>query len=266
MKRYLVHVLLAALIGLGAYAGENDSLKMAVKADHRSEDNKARDKYRKPHEVLSWFGVKPDMTVVEIYPGGGWYTEILGPYLKDQGQLIAAVYDRNPETQAKWMAGANQRYADNCLSKPEVYGNIKAVDLVLPDKTELAPEGSVDMILDFRNAHNWVKWGEEAMVTSWFKALKKGGTVGLVDHRMDDDKEYNPRNGYVHQKQMVELMEKHGFKFAGSSDLLRNTADTKDHPKGVWTLPPSLALGEQDRDKYLKIGESDRLTLKFVKP
>lgn len=245
---------------------ENTDLLAAVAGDNRSEANKARDAYRRPVETLSFFGIKNNMTVIENWPGGGWYTEILAPYLKNKGQLIAATYDRNPESQQPWMKRLNQNFDDRFVSHPEIYGNIKVVGLLPADNPELAPAESVDAILDFRNAHNWIKADADNMIMAWHMALKPGGIVGLVDHRMDDDKPYNPDNGYVHEQQIIAAMARHGFKLEARSDLNRNPKDTKDHPKGVWTLPPTLTLKEQDRDKYLAIGESDRMVLKFVKP
>jgi predicted methyltransferase len=245
---------------------ENAALVGAIAGDHRSEANKARDMYRRPAETLRFFGITKDMTVIESWPGGGWYTEILAPYLKDGGQFIAATYDRNPDSQKSWMKRLNQNFDDKFVAHPETYGNITAVGLLPSDNPALAPPGSVDAILDFRNAHNWIKTEADSMIKTWYKALKPGGIVGLVDHRMDDDKEYNPDIGYVHEKQIIDAMVKHGFKLDARSDLNRNPKDTKDHPKGVWTLPPVLTLKDQDREKYLAIGESDRMVLKFVKP
>jgi len=244
---------------------KNAALTAAIAGDHRSEKNKARDVYRRPAETLRFLGITNGMTVIESWPGGGWYTEILAPYLKGNGQLIAATYDRNPDSQKSWMKRLNQNFNDKFVAHPETYGTITVVGLLPSDNPELAPPGSVDAILDFRNAHNWIKTEADSIILAWHKALKPGGIVGLVDHRMDDAKEYNPDIGYVHEKQIIDLMAKHGFKLEARSDLNRNPKDTKDHPSGVWTLPPTLALKEQDRDKYLAIGESDRMVLKFVK-
>jgi predicted methyltransferase len=244
---------------------EDAGLNAAIAGDHRSESNKARDSYRRPFETLRFLGITDKMTVIESWPGGGWYTEILAPYLKNGGQLIAATYDRNPDSQKSWMKRLNQNFDDKFVAHPETYGNIAVVGLLPSSNPELAPPGSVDAVLDFRNAHNWIKTDADNLIMAWHKALRSGGIVGLVDHRMDDDKEYNPNNGYVHEKQIIDAMAKHGFKLEARSDLNRNPKDTKDHPKGVWTLPPTLALKDQDREKYLAIGESDRMLLKFVK-
>lgn len=265
MKGSLIKMatLATLLVAMTAFAG--NSLDKVVKGDHRSEDNKARDQYRKPAEVLEFLGLKPNMTVVEIFPGRGWYTEILAPYLKDKGKLIAVGYDRNPETQQKWMKGANKRFDDKIAGKEALFGNIQLGEAAPPNKVVISDANTVDMILDFRNAHNWVRMGADAMVKEWHKVLKKGGTVGIVDHRMDEDKPYNERNGYIHEKTVIEIMERHGFKLVAKSEILANPKDTKDHPKGVWTLPPSMANKDVDADKYKAIGESDRMLLKFVK-
>lgn len=265
MKKVLIFTMAALLMVCGLQAGDK-ALKKAVKSEHRGEENKARDAFRKPYETLAFFGIEKDMTVIEIWPGSGWYSEIIAPYLKNEGKLIAAVYDRNPETARPWMLDLWRDYEANLVKHPERNGEIEVVDLSTNGDSTLAPEGSVDMILDFRNAHNWIRWGGDAMAAGWFKVLKPGGVVGIVDHHLADDKTYNPKNGYIHEKQIIELMEKHGFVLAARSDHLANPKDTMDHPQGVWTLPPTLALGEQDRDTYVKIGESNRMALKFVKP
>jgi len=266
ISRILLSVSLLALASLACAGVQGPGLEAVIAGEQRSAEQKARDRYRHPYETLRFFGIEEDMTVVEIYPGAGWYTAILGPYLEDRGKLIAAVYDRDPRTQEEWMARYNARYQRSYLDKPEIYGEIEAVDLVLPDRTALAPPGSVDMILDFRNAHNWIRWDGDAMVAAFYAALESGGILGVIDHRMDDEKPYDPENGYVHERTLVELIEKHGFELVAPSDLNRNPRDTKDHPEGVWTLPPSLALGPDESTEYLEIGESDRMTLKFVKP
>jgi len=138
--------------------------------------------------------------------------------------------------------------------------------MVPPDRVDLAPPESVDMILDFRNAHNWIELGADQVASGWFRSLKKGGVLGVIEHRMDENKPEDTSNGYVHQKRIVDLMTKHGFVLEASSEVNSNPKDTKDHPEGVWTLPPGLALGKEKSAKYLAIGESDRMTLKFVKP
>jgi len=267
MRGSLSKLVLAALLFAMAVtiAGEPD-LKSVLSGDHRSEENKARDVYRKPAEVLAFLGINSHMTVAEIYPSGGWYTEVLGPYLKaGNGKLVAVGFNRDPETQKEWMAGSNKRFHDAFVSKPEVYGQIELGQAVAGD-IKMGADNSLDAVLDFRNAHNWIGWGSDEMPKAWFKALKKGGVVGVVDHRQDADKALVERSGYIHEKQIVDIMLAAGFKLEGRSEILANAKDTKDHPKGVWTLPPVLALKEVDAAKYKAIGESDRMLLKFVKP
>jgi predicted methyltransferase len=268
VKRTALRLLFVFLFGLvgSACATQGGHLKAVIASDQRPAEDKARDQYRRPYETLSFFGIRDDMTVVEVYPGSGWYTQILAPYLKDKGKLIAALYDRNPETQKEWMPGYNKQFTDKFVGKPDVYGNIEVVDMVPPDRIDLAPAGSVDMILDFRNAHNWIEAGGDQVAAGWFKALKRGGVLGIIEHRRDENKPHDPESGYIHQKRIVDLMVKHGFALEATSEMNSNPKDTTDHPQGVWTLPPSLALGEDASAEYLAIGESDRMTLKFVKP
>ena len=268
MKRIELRLLFVFMLGLGspALAAEDAPLKAVIAGDHRTADEKARDQYRHPYEALRFFGIRSDMTVLEIYPGAGWYTQILAPYLKDKGKLIVALYDRNPKTQKEWMVGYNKKFTDQFTGKSDLYGSMEIVDMVPPERVDLASAGSVDMILDFRNAHNWIESGGDKVATGWFKALKKGGVLGIIEHRMDDNKPSDPENGYIQQKQIVDLMVKNGFKLEASSEMNSNPKDTKDHSEGVWTLPPSLSLGEEKSAKYIAIGESDRMTLKFVKP
>jgi predicted methyltransferase len=252
-------------------AATSAALDAAIAGDHRSEENKARDTYRHPKQTLEFFGFRSDMTVVEIWPGGGWYTEILAPALKASGKLYAAQYSANPAF------GYQRRYFGAFLSmlgaKADIYKNVVVTTLDFPYALAIAPAGTADMVLTFRNAHNWVNpgYGKLAAELSFkvmFDALKPGGVLGVVDHRWPDPKTEDPKaeNGYVSEERIVQLAEAAGFKLAAVSYINRNPADDHEHPEGVWTLPPTLALGDKDREKYLEIGESDRMTLKFVKP
>ena len=252
-------------------AATSAALDAAIAGEHRSEENKARDKYRHPKETLEFFGFRSDMTVVEIWPGGGWYTEIIAPALKDSGKLYAAQYSVNPAY------GYQRRYFGAFLSKlganQDIYGAVEITTLDFPDGLNIAPAGSADMVLTFRNAHNWVNpgYGEGAAALSFkvmFDALKPGGVLGVVDHRWPDAKTEDPKaeNGYVSEERIIALAKAAGFELAARSDLNRNPNDNHEHPNGVWSLPPSMAMGDEDRDQYLAIGESDRMTLKFVKP
>ena len=252
-------------------AATSAALDAAIAGDHRSLENKARDKFRRPKQTLAFFGFQSDMTVVEIWPGGGWYTEILAPALKDSGKLYAAQYSVNPSY------GYQRRYFGSFLSKlgakPDVYRDVEITTLDFPYALAIAPAGSADMVLTFRNAHNWVNpgYGKQAAPLSFkvmFDALKPGGVLGVVDHRWPDatTEDPNAENGYVSEERIIKLAKAAGFELATRSDINRNSEDDHEHPEGVWTLPPSLALGDKDRELYLAIGESDRMTLKFVKP
>ncbi len=243
------------------------ALKKAMNGDHRLDANRARDQYRHPAETLAFFGIRPDMTVVEISPGGGWYTEILAPYLKKKGMFYAAGND--PESESRFARNSARRFQEKLDADKKVYGKVKVTVLAPPDKTAIAPAGSADMVLTFRNVHNWMAAGTaDDVFNAMFRALKPRGILGLVEHRGNPDIEQDPqaRNGYVNQAYAIKLAEKAGFRFTGSSEINANARDTKDHPKGVWTLPPTLAMKDSDREKYLGIGESDRMTLRFIKP
>jgi predicted methyltransferase len=267
--RLLVMLGVFMLAPLAAHAEETSAqdakLEAAIAGDHRSDENKARDKYRHPLETLTFFGIRPDMTVVEIYPGRGWYSEILAPYLKDSGTFYAAQRPSDPSYAPgqRSLEAFDQKVKD----APEIYGNVK--------KTTLTKEGDIalpekaDLVLTFRNVHSWMGSGsEEAAFAGMFEALKPGGVLGVVQHRGDPNMEQDPKGskGYVTEDYVIALAEKAGFKLADKSEINANPKDTKDYPKGVWTLPPSLRLGDEDREKYEAIGESDRMTLKFVKP
>ena len=249
----------------------SDSLDAAIAGEHRSERNRARDVYRHPKDTLAFFGFRTDMTVVEIWPGGGWYTEILAPALRGSGTFYAADYGSNPSfnyqrEEMETLGGKFDRW-------PGVYDEARMTSLGFPDELEIAPPGSADLVLTFRNVHNWFDPGYGAdparAFSAMFSALKPGGTLGVVDHRWPDPATEDPAagNGYVSEQRVIELAEAAGFEFVASSGVNRNPSDTHDHPNGVWTLPPDLAVRDpDDRQRYLDIGESDRLTLKFVRP
>ncbi len=242
------------------------ALENILKGDHRSEANKARDQYRHPIETLTFFGIKDDMTVVEIFPGGGWYTEVLAPFLKDKGTFYAAGND--PDSVREFFQRSTKRFKEK-MDSNEVYRNVNITVLAPPKKTAIAPEGTADMVLTFRNIHNWMKGGyTDDVFDAMYKALKPGGILGVIEHRGNPNLPQDPEanSGYVNQDYAIALAEEAGFKFLESSEINANPKDTKDYKKGVWTLPPTFALKDKDRDIYLAIGESDRFTLKFVKP
>ena len=257
---------LAALLALSTSleAQDTDALNTVVAGDHRSATNQARDEYRNPVDTLTFFGVEPDHTVVEIFPGTGWYTEILAPYLRDEGKLIAAGYPRDPEVASAFMIQLNGTFDAMLDARPDLYNRVEVAELHPRQRSVLAEPGTVDAILDFRNAHNWFNWGPAEMLGAWHEALKPGGIVGIVDHRMDPARDAG--NGYIHEKTLINTMEEYGFRYVGSTEINANARDTKDHPGGVWNLPPNLRdVAEADRAKYLEIGESDRLTMLFRK-
>lgn len=234
---------------------------------HRSSSNIARDQFRHPIETLTFFGVKPHHTVVEIWPGGGWYTEILSPLLNKQGQLYAAHFD--PKSDVPFFRNMRAKFESKVSDNAPHYSNIKITTFQPPSKVEIAPKASADFVLTFRNVHNWMRNdSEQASFNAFFAALKPGGILGVVEHRAPNSFNLQKMvdSGYVSEWYVKELAKKAGFEFIAGSEVNANPKDHKDHPKGVWTLPPSLRLGEKDREKYLALGESDRMTLKFKKP
>lgn len=240
----------------------------AIKGENRLDTNKSRDIFRHPRQTLTFFGITPDMTVVEVWPGKGWYTEILAPYMKQgKGQFIAAGFPQN--TGPKWRQNMQRDYQQWLEQSPDYYDQVKIAELGPPSSWEIAPNESIDAILTFRNVHNWLKGGYEVeMFTSFFNALKPGGILGVTDHRAKPDTELEvmKKSGYLTERLVIELAEKSGFILEETSEINANPLDSADHPKGVWTLPPTMRLGGEDKKSYLMIGESDRMTLRFRKP
>jgi predicted methyltransferase len=247
-----------------ALAGD---LNEAVDGDHRTKAYTERDKYRHPVATLAFFDVQPDHKVVEIAPGGGWYTEILAPYLRAEGLLYAAHFPK--ETDVAYYIRGREAFLQKLKGQPEVYDKVVVTEFGAGVETPIAPANSADRVLTFRNLHNWLEGGfaEEAF-DQFYTALKPGGILGVVEHRAKPGTslEQMRSSGYVTEAKAIELATQAGFKLVSRSDINANPKDTADHPKGVWTLPPSLGLGDEDRAKYLAIGESDRMTLKFQKP
>ena len=242
-----------------------NQLDRVLAGDWRSATNSARDVYRHPKATLQFFGIQPDQTVIEITPGSGWYSEILAPLLHDNGHYIAAV-------QAPVGGGEARRDQDALHQKFSAdtahYGNAKFVEFD-PKAPVLGPPGSADAVLTFRNVHNWVMADTApAMFKAFYAVLRPGGVLGVVDHRADDAASLASvkQSGYVPTRYVVKLATDAGFTLEESSEINANPKDTKNYPKGVWTLPPTLTLGDQDKAKYLAIGESDRMTLRFIKP
>jgi len=238
-------------------------LKQAVSGNHRTTINKARDQYRHPIETLNFFGFTPEMTVVEITPGGGWYTDILAPALKGTGKLYGAHY---PDTGADDYYSNSRKRLEKKLASNDVFSEVELTDFIPRQQSELAPQGTADLVLTFRNLHNWKDAGVEQVFKDAYKALKPGGVLGVVEHRLPAGVAPEKAAGYVSEVLTIKQAKAAGFRFGGASEVNANSKDLAIHPKGVWTLPPSLALKDKDRAKYLAIGESDRMTLKFVKP
>jgi predicted methyltransferase len=234
----------------------------AVADARRKPANVARDKYRHPVETLTFFGISPASTVVEIYPGGGWYTEILAPLLRERGRYIAAT-----QPPSKYRAATEALIA----SDPARFDKVTMTVLDPGKPSAIAPAGTADAVLTFRNVHNLIMEGDAAArqaFADFYKALKPGGVLGVVDHRLPEgaDAAREKSSGYVKRSTVVRFAEAAGFKLDAESEINANPRDTADWPKGVWTLPPTLAEGEANRTKYLAIGESDRMTLRFIKP
>lgn len=240
-----------------AHVAIDPAIAAAVAASTRTPANLARDEYRHPVETLSFFGVKPGQTVLEFSPGGGWYTEILAPLLKDKGAFYAA------QTAGRGFDSIKAKLDANSAT----YGKVKLVEW--PVAAGAVPAGSVDTILTFRNVHNLVMGGKaEETFRQFFALLKPGGVLGVVDHRLPEarDTALEKTSGYLKLSTIKALAEQAGFMLEAQSEINANPKDTADWPKGVWTLPPTLSNGDVDKAKYLAIGESDRMTLRFRKP
>lgn len=238
----------------------------ALRGEHRDPKNAARDGARHPRETLEFFGLEEGMRVVELAPGGGWYTEVLAPLMKGNGSYYAAHYGPNGQAYYRRALGA---YLQKLGENDDVYGEVKVTVLASPMSTEIAPAGSADMVLAFRNVHSWMRAGTlaETMAAS-FTALKGGGVFGIVQHRTKDNRTQDAmkETGYVSEDVVIAAAEAAGFELAARSEVNANPKDTADHTKGVWELPPGLRGDAKDRAARIAVGESDRMTLKFVKP
>jgi predicted methyltransferase len=242
-------------------------LRAALAGPARTEGERARDVWRHPVETLEFFGLRDDMRVVELWAPGGYYTAILAPVLRDHGKLAVTLFDPNGDPKA-WQTQEGHPYAERLDKSPDVYANVERI-IMKPPAFSFGPDGSADLVVTFRNVHNWLPEGyPDAVFAAAFRVLKPGGVLGIVDHRGAPG--MTPKqiedSGYIPEDVVLALATKAGFRLAARSEINANPKDTKDYPKGVWTLPPTYALGETDHAKYEAIGESDRMTLKFVKP
>jgi len=269
MKK-LAQIVLAATLGVTATYASADAISDAVTSDIRSDKAKVRDEYRNPQQTLRFFGLKPNMTVVEISPGGGWYADILYSVVKESGKYVAAHFYVDEET-----SGYYKKSVEGFKEKMKPGMKYEGAELTAFDPMkalDISEAGSADMVLTFRNVHNWyMRNGDEGIDNAFgafFKALKPGGVLGVVEHELPEsaDDEAMKKSGYMKRSYVVAAAEKAGFVLEASSDVNANPMDSADHPKGVWTLPPRLALDDEDREKYMAIGESNRMTLKFTKP
>ena len=282
MKRLLLAAMLPSLLvacatstsghpatGMSAQGASAVALDRAVAGSWRSPENTRRDQYRHPRETLAFFGVEPHHTVIEITPGGGWYAEILAPYLRDSGQYVAAVVDpaavpagAGRDYQLKNKTGLEARFA----AAPAQFDRARIVGYD-PARPSFGAPASADVVLTFRNVHNWRASGKaEDMFRGFFTVLKPGGTLGVVEHRAARDVPADDKSGYVGQSQVIAMAEAAGFVLEAQSEINANPRDSKDHPNGVWTLPPVNRHDATDEPKYEAIGESDRMTLRFRKP
>ena len=240
-------------------------LDSALAGSWRPASDRARDVYRHPKATLQFFGIRPDQTVIEITPGSGWYSEILAPLLHDNGHYIAAVQKPASGDEAKLDNDTLHRLF---AADPAHYGTAKFI-LFDPKAPVFGAPGSADLVLTFRNVHNWVMADTTAaMFKAFYAVLKPGGVLGVVDHRAPDNVALDTvkKSGYLPTPYVVKMATEAGFTLQGSSEINANPKDTKNYAQGVWTLPPTLTLGDVDKAKYLAIGESDRMTLRFVKP
>lgn len=263
------YAILFGLLALAAGAGAGaDPVRLAMAGGHRSEEHRVRDAARHPAETLNFFGLRPDLRVLELWPGGGWYTEILAPAIRGRGKLVVASYGEASEPD--YRPRSHRALLEKFAAEPGVYSEVEVVVLDPPKQTLLAAPGSVDLVLTFRNTHNWVSGGHvEAVFRAAYDALRPGGVLGVVQHRAlpDADPVASATRGYVPEAYLVKSLESLGFELQARSEVNANPRDSKDYPGGVWTLPPLLfTQEEEDPARYRAIGESDRMTLRFAKP
>jgi len=259
-------MLLAACAAGSSRQTTAEALTAILAGNQRSPENRARDEYRHPKETLLFFGIRPEMSVLEVWPEPGWYTEVIAPLVRDKGKYYAAVIAADPES--KYLTQRLDKYRQKLAERPDLYDHV-AVVAFPADGSDAVPPASVDMVVTFRNIHNWMSRGTTAQAfATMYRALRPGGVLGVVEHRGNPAVAQDPKakSGYVNEDYAIRLIEAQGFRLVAKSQVNANPKDTKDYEQGVWTLPPTYRLGDKDRDKYAAIGESDRFTLRFVKP
>lgn len=265
---FLVLVLYLSTTGFADHNDETElTLELLINGHHRSADNIARNEQRHPIETLEFFGLEKNMTVIEILPASGWYTEIIAPYVAKAGKFYAAHF--SPNSDLNYANGSLEGFEEKMTADPETYGKVTIRHIDPPHEIVIAPSASADIAMTFRNVHNWIMVDQELeYFETFYTALKPGGILGVVEHRAlpGASMEIMKTTGYVTEDYVKEIATKAGFEFVASSEINANPKDLTEYPGGVWTLPPNYRLGDENREKYSAIGESDRMTLKFRKP
>jgi predicted methyltransferase len=256
----------AACTAVSSRQTTTDALTTILAGDQRTPEERARDVYRHPKETLLFFGIRPEMSVLEVWPEPGWYTEVIAPLLRDKGKYYAAVIPADPTN--KHITQRLDEYRAKLASRPDLYQRVVVVPFPAEGGDSVAP-GTLDMVVTFRNIHNWMaRDAAPQAFAAMYRALKPGGVLGVVEHRGNPALPQDPaaKSGYVNEDYAIRMIEAQGFRLVAKSEVNANPKDTKDYQQGVWTLPPTYRLGDKDHDKYAAIGESDRFTLRFVKP
>jgi predicted methyltransferase len=257
--------LIASCVSTGGRDRTASALNVILAGNQRTAADRSRDPYRHPEETLLFFGIRPATRVLQVWPESGWYTKIIAPLVRGKGQYLAAVIAADPGSQ--FLQARLAGYRRLLASRPDLYDGVKVVTFPL-DGGDVVPPGSVDMVLTFRDLHEWMALGDAPQALSTiYRALRPGGVLGVVDNRADPAVPQDPRakNGYVRQDYAIRMIEAAGFRLVATSEVNANPKDTRNYPAGVWTLPPDYRLGNRDRGRYAAIGESDRFTLKFIK-